>query len=95
MAATAATAGDATVRRCHRSKPAVPPAAAARSQPPRCRRPPCIVAVEHRCPLPPHRLCPLPAPVATSSPPSSRCPRPPTTAQIKRQQSSVQQATCM
>ncbi|KAL5988891.1 hypothetical protein ACLOJK_026993 [Asimina triloba] len=30
MAATAATAGDATVRRRHRSKPAVPPAAAAR-----------------------------------------------------------------
>ncbi|KAL6005170.1 hypothetical protein ACLOJK_005732 [Asimina triloba] len=39
--------------------------------------------------------CPLPAPVAASSPPSACCPRPPTTAQIKRQQSSIQQATCM
>ncbi|KAL5994297.1 hypothetical protein ACLOJK_035169, partial [Asimina triloba] len=47
-----------------------------------------------RCPLSPHRLCPLPAPVAASSPPSACCPHPPTTAQIKRQQSSVQQATC-
>ncbi|KAL5986314.1 hypothetical protein ACLOJK_014647 [Asimina triloba] len=49
------------------------------------------------CPRARHRLCPLPAARARCRliAPSACCPRPPTTAQIKQQESSVQQATCM